>query len=163
MWTEDKLEVSIKSLPWAQKIPMKRRQNVCQIPSGWTTPGEQGPLSQLSKASLRTQRLLQQAQGLCGSVSVLLHIYYIYLLRFFYYFLEIHPYTTVVREFRVERCKERDRMVCRLEREVNPERWMWWERDWDGWSTGHPSPGRCLGLDYDQGPGRDGVGVDNKI
>lgn len=39
-------------------------------PSPWSS-GEYGPLSQLSRTHMGSQRLKQQAQGMCGSAQVL--------------------------------------------------------------------------------------------
>jgi hypothetical protein len=55
----------------AQGIPQKRRQEECESQKGWRTPGEQGPVNQLSRAHINSQRLRRHAQGMHGSPQVL--------------------------------------------------------------------------------------------
>ena len=52
----------------AQEVLRKRRWKYWRSQRGWTTPGEQGALDQLSKIHTSLQRWKQQAQGLHVSI-----------------------------------------------------------------------------------------------
>lgn len=61
-----------KSLP---SILQKRRWKDCKSQRG-QTPGEQGPLNQLSEVYMSSQQWKQKAQGQHASAPRLLHIHY---------------------------------------------------------------------------------------
>lgn len=60
----------------AQEVLGKRKQKDCKSHREWRTPGEQGPLNQLSRLYMSLQILRQQAPGLHRSVPGFLWIYY---------------------------------------------------------------------------------------
>lgn len=60
-----KLEVFIGSLPLELSEPHRRRRKDCKSQSGLRTPRECGPLNQLSRAHMESQRLKRQAHRDC--------------------------------------------------------------------------------------------------
>jgi hypothetical protein len=62
----------------AQRILRKRGHKDCESQSSWMTSREQGPLNQLSKVHITSQKLKQQVRGLQGSAPGPLCICYRY-------------------------------------------------------------------------------------
>lgn len=60
----------------AQGTPWKRRRREHKSQKGWEVPAEQDPLNQLKRAHLNSKRMKKQTQGMRGSISDPLHIYY---------------------------------------------------------------------------------------